>query len=614
MKKYTKILFFIIFISILLIHNSYADIIKPVFYSISPYGMGDVKNGSPTITISGGVATLSVAQTGNIGVGCNIDFDSPSVNVYIAPNRVRFDSGGTVELKVGDKIEENGGDASGVVRAIKLTSGTWAGGDAAGHIYFSETSGTWTNNGQIDRVKPSSSSNIATVDGTLEGNIGSGNTQFVVKDADGDDASDVGTSETVNSIHHEYASLADFDAGFTDVNHIGDPNLVLKKVVAYACCYYDHIDDTADIPVSTIYINWSGTTSSTYYLEIFTPTGNSESINMQRHNGTYSSNAYRIEKANTNIIFFQEDHIRLIGLQLYVTGTNGVEYNLRLNTGNASVNTYWIVDNIFRGDPNSTDSYEVGIYIYNTGGSGSKTYISNNILYNITSTTNSNYVTAIRDEEGDMDVYFYNNTIHNCGYALVAIGSSRIDAKNNVINDCDYDEFEGTFDTNTEYNVLDTTGAVGAVGATHESGKTTDGTEANKLVDSSETFPNVQVGSIVKNTTDTTYSYVTSIAEAGSGKLGINDDVFVSGEGYTIYTNIYGSIVFENEAGDDFHLDSSDTIAIDKGTDLSSDTYLPMWDDIDGDERGATWDVGADEYIAPISGILIPYYYLNNSY
>jgi len=39
-------------------------------------------------------------------------------------------------------------------------------------------------------------------------------------------------------------------------------------------------------------------------------------------------------------------------------------------------------------------------------------------------------------------------------------------------------------------------------------------------------------------------------------------------------------------------------VAKDKGTDLSSDANLPIWNDIDGDARGATWDVGADEYIS----------------
>ena len=54
-----------------------------VYYSVCPYGTGDIKTGSPTIEISSGVATLSVTQTGNIGVGCRITFDTSEI-VYIS--------------------------------------------------------------------------------------------------------------------------------------------------------------------------------------------------------------------------------------------------------------------------------------------------------------------------------------------------------------------------------------------------------------------------------------------------------------------------------------------------------------------------------------------------
>lgn len=57
-----------------------------VFYSISPFGTGDIKTGSPTLTISGGVATLNVAQTGNIGVGCRVTYDTTSIAYISAVN------------------------------------------------------------------------------------------------------------------------------------------------------------------------------------------------------------------------------------------------------------------------------------------------------------------------------------------------------------------------------------------------------------------------------------------------------------------------------------------------------------------------------------------------
>jgi len=53
-----------------------------VYYSLSPYGTGDLKTGSPTCGIASGVMTLNTAQTGNIGQGCKITYDTSKV-VYI---------------------------------------------------------------------------------------------------------------------------------------------------------------------------------------------------------------------------------------------------------------------------------------------------------------------------------------------------------------------------------------------------------------------------------------------------------------------------------------------------------------------------------------------------
>jgi hypothetical protein len=51
-----------------------------------------------------------------------------------------------------------------------------------------------------------------------------------------------------------------------------------------------------------------------------------------------------------------------------------------------------------------------------------------------------------------------------------------------------------------------------------------------------------------------------------------------------------------------FHLASNDTTWIDQGTDSSG----VFTDDIDGVARGATWDIGADEYVAAGGGLSIP--------
>jgi len=102
-----------------------------VFYSVSPFGTGTIETGAGNVAISNGVATTTVAQTGNIGVGVCIEYNS--LKAYIAPNRIGFDSGST-EIEPGMKITGASSSATGIVRAIEVT-GAWD-GSAAGWIYF----------------------------------------------------------------------------------------------------------------------------------------------------------------------------------------------------------------------------------------------------------------------------------------------------------------------------------------------------------------------------------------------------------------------------------------------------------------------------------------------
>jgi hypothetical protein len=56
---------------------------RPVYYSIRPAGTGDLSTGtSPQLTISNGVATIDEAQTGDIGVGMEVTYDT-SKKAYI---------------------------------------------------------------------------------------------------------------------------------------------------------------------------------------------------------------------------------------------------------------------------------------------------------------------------------------------------------------------------------------------------------------------------------------------------------------------------------------------------------------------------------------------------
>jgi hypothetical protein len=74
---------------------------------------------------------------------------------------ISFTSGGTVEVLAGDTITGATGGATAVVTKVILTSGTWAGGTAAGRIFFASQTGTF----QAENLNIGASLNVATIAG-----------------------------------------------------------------------------------------------------------------------------------------------------------------------------------------------------------------------------------------------------------------------------------------------------------------------------------------------------------------------------------------------------------------------------------------------------------------
>ena len=57
-------------------------------------------------------------------------------------------------------------------------------------------------------------------------------------------------------------------------------------------------------------------------------------------------------------------------------------------------------------------------------------------------------------------------------------------------------------------------------------------------------------------------------------------------------------VTFADPDNDDYRLADTDTVARDQGTDLSSDSVYPFDDDILGNTRSGTWDIGFHEYVS----------------
>jgi len=85
---------------------------------------------------------------------CHVRFDR-------AYRSMAFTSGGTAAVAAGDTITGATSSATAFIREVRLTSGSWAGGDAAGFLIFKSTDKTGTF--QSENVNTASQNNIATV-------------------------------------------------------------------------------------------------------------------------------------------------------------------------------------------------------------------------------------------------------------------------------------------------------------------------------------------------------------------------------------------------------------------------------------------------------------------
>jgi hypothetical protein len=113
---------------------------------------------------------IATAGPDNIEVGfipdvvrlTKINGTVPAQNLWIRLKVCAFTSGGTVEVKAGDTIQ--GATAKLVraeVRRVVVTSGTWAGGDAAGYFLWQD----WNQNGSFGSENVDLLASGSTVDG-----------------------------------------------------------------------------------------------------------------------------------------------------------------------------------------------------------------------------------------------------------------------------------------------------------------------------------------------------------------------------------------------------------------------------------------------------------------
>ena len=361
-----------------------------------------------------------------------------------------------------------------------------------------------------------------------------------------------------------------------------DGDLVTATTIQEADCYDD------DGALTDAFTIDGSTTSADYYMFVTAPVG-------ERHNGTVAS-GFKITK-NAQILNMADDFVKVTFLIFSMTGdpdvVSCVTASDALGYGDIFTN------NIIYGTGAFTQRRPVGFSCERRRADAMR--FLNNIVYGFTTSSVNKGYGFWQSQSPVGTIYVDNNTIYGCDYGFYF--SYPAELKNNISYNNSTADYNGSVNATSSNNL--SKDATAPLAVTADSG-TCDSDSANHLIDSDQNFlTTVKVGMRVKNTTDTTYGYVTAVNS--DSDLTLNTDLCPDGnEAYTIYKAFIGTLTFTNTTAgsEDFHLVSGDTSAIDYGLDLATTPAGVQFDidNYDRDTEAVTWDIGADEYIAVAGG------------
>ena len=339
----------------------------------------------------------------------------------------------------------------------------------------------------------------------------------------------------------------------------------------------------------TTFTGW--TTAPTCYIKITSPTAfasGSYPTASYRHSGVWDTSIYRYEiTGGTNSkLGIEENYFRIEGLQIgslaEVSNQNVIQI-FNIVAGGSEIR---IEKCLIRSSGDGTYTQR-GVNFDDSD--ITKMVIANNIIYNVANGILSYPI------YGNCNAFVYNNTLIG-GYYTIRDGSTALlRSKNNICQGSNVRSFYDIMHADSGYNIVDSANVNSAQGTTLKTGTDTAG-DTNKLTDSGSGLSVARVGSVIANTTDNSYTFVTVVDS--DTVLSLNDDIFGSpGDDYTIYTNIVGTVQFQDSASGNFLLDSKDIVAMFHGTNSYDDPNLPVTDDILGNSRGSadtdTYDIGA---------------------
>ncbi|MFC1611103.1 hypothetical protein ACFL6C_09095 [Myxococcota bacterium] len=268
-------------------------------------------------------------------------------------------------------------------------------------------------------------------------------TELTVRRADGTDPVDT-TADQDWALYRAYTSLANAQNGNgntgiggslrSQCNVPAGRDLVTPQLIWNVACYGDAQEN--DAPTISGWV-----TSPEYYLRIYTPVSQSEVGVSQRHNGAWSSNAYRIRTtAYETKLLVAVSYVHIVGLQV---DTAGAGTGIHLSA--AGPHDMTIAHNIIRGGDQAN---KYGMEQRSAVSASSITRIHNNIIYDFVG--GSSYGVFLRTDNSTN--YVYNNTVVDCDRGFVFWDAMTVIAKNNLSYG-NGDNWEGSFHSSSTNNL-----------------------------------------------------------------------------------------------------------------------------------------------------------------
>jgi hypothetical protein len=261
------------------------------------------------------------------------------------------------------------------------------------------------------------------------------------------------TNATVTSINRAFASLSaalNTTTGFANASHLATSSLVGANAIVNLSCYYDTGPDT-----TSVYISGSLITSTSTYINIYTPNNTSTQANFsQRHTGKWASNAYQLIETNGPYgLEIETNYVRVVGLQVEtnVTATDTQNYPEGIVINDAQGGYIVLDSNIIAAQSASSTVSTEGITVANS--TPTTGVFLNNIVYETSNTASSLGITGLNSG------YIYNNTVYNMWRSYEA--SSTVPYKNDIAQS-DTQGYVGTGSASSTNNISDHTDAPGS--------------------------------------------------------------------------------------------------------------------------------------------------------